>query len=159
MLIAVISDTHRVNKYINAAKNYIKDADVLIHLGDNVEDVDEIAKEFKGQLYVVKGNCYYSNKYPLEQVIEIMGKRIFITHGHLYSVKNNLNNIYYRARELEADIVLFGHTHTFMLEETLGMTFMNPGSISLPRLGKRYVGYIRLEEDEEPDIYVKELKE
>ena len=40
MLIAVISDTHRVAKYINIAKEYIKSADVLIHLGDNSEDIE-----------------------------------------------------------------------------------------------------------------------
>ena len=53
MLIAVISDTHRVAKYINIAKEYIKSADVLIHLGDNSEDIEELTNGFKGKVYGV----------------------------------------------------------------------------------------------------------
>lgn len=49
MRIAVISDTHRADKYIKLAKSLIKDADILIHLGDNIEDVDKLANGFKGR--------------------------------------------------------------------------------------------------------------
>ncbi|MGG7178800.1 metallophosphoesterase [Clostridium paraputrificum] len=158
MLVAVISDTHRMPKYIDIAKEYIKEADVLIHLGDNSEDIEELTREFNGQVYGVRGNCDFSNKYPKEQLINISGKRIFITHGDLYGVKYGMTNIYYKAKEVEADIVLFGHTHEQMIEEEGNIIFMNPGSISLPRLKGRYIGYIKLEENKKPDIYLKEVK-
>ena len=116
LLIAVISDTHRMGKYIELGRKYIKEADVLIHLGDNSEDIKELTKDFNGDVYGVRGNCDYSNTYPTEQILDIMGKKIFLTHGHLYGVKNNLNNIYYRAKELNADIVLFGHTHENLIK-------------------------------------------
>lgn len=158
MLIAVVSDTHRISKYINIAKNYIKEVDVLIHLGDNSEDIEELTKEFKGKVYGVRGNCDFTNKYPKENLIELEDKKIFLTHGDLYGVKYGMNNIYYKAKEVNADIVLFGHTHEQLLIEEDDIIFMNPGSISLPRLRGRYIGYIELEDGKIKDIYLKEVK-
>lgn len=159
MIIAVISDTHRMAKYIELGRKYIKEADVLIHLGDNSEDIKELVRDFKGDVYGVRGNCDYSNAYPTEQILDIMGEKIFLTHGHLYGVKNNLSNIYCRAKELNAGIVLFGHTHEGLLKDEDGIVFMNPGSISLPRLRGRYIGFIELEEEKKPHIYLKEVEE
>lgn len=158
MLVAVISDTHRIKKYINVAKEYIKSADVLIHLGDNTEDIEELTIGFKGKIYGVRGNCDFTNKYPKENIIELQGKRIFITHGDLYGVKYGLNNLYYRAKEVEADIVLFGHTHEQLILNEDGIIFMNPGSISLPRLRGRHIGYIELENGNVKDVILKEVK-
>ena len=159
MLIAVISDTHRVNKYINLAKNVIKDADILIHLGDNIEDVDILKDGFDGEVYAVAGNCDFSAKYPKEGMIEINGRKIFYTHGDLYGVKTTINNIYYRGRELGADVVLFGHTHEHGIERTEDLILMNPGSVSLPRLRGRYVGIIDIDDNGEIDTYLREVRE
>ena len=158
MLIAVISDTHRIHRYIEEAKQYIEGADVLIHLGDNTEDIPELTQNFHGDVYGVRGNCDISNAYPKEQLIELCGKRIFITHGDLYGVKYGMNNIFYKAKEINADIVLFGHTHQHFIDEEDGIKFMNPGSISLPRSMGRHIGYIDLEEGKEPVLYFKDLK-
>ena len=158
MLIAVISDTHKMNRYINIAKDYIKNADVLIHLGDNSEDIDNLSEGFKGDVYCVRGNCDESNRYPKEQYIELEGFKIFFTHGDLYGVKRSVNMLYYRAKELEADIALFGHTHQQMIEEYNGVILMNPGSISLPNFKGRYVGFIELEEGKIPNFYLKEVE-
>lgn len=157
MLIAVISDTHRMIKYINSAKELIKDVDILIHLGDNIDDVELLQQDFKGELYAVAGNCDYSKKYPKETIIEVNGRKIFFTHGDLYGVKSSINNIYYRGRELGVDIVLFGHTHQQLIEEEDGLILMNPGSISLPRSNGRYVGFIDIDETGKIDTHLKEI--
>lgn len=159
MLIAVISDTHRVKKYIDLAKNVIKDADILIHLGDNIEDVDILKDGFDGEVYAVAGNCDFSAKYPKENMIEVNGRKIFYTHGDLYGVKSTINNIYYRGRELDADVVLFGHTHEHGIERTEDLILMNPGSVSLPRSGGRYVGIIDIDDNGEVDTYLREVRE
>jgi putative phosphoesterase len=39
----------------------------------------------------------------------------------------------YRAKELKADIVCFGHSHVLGAEMINGTLFLNPGSIRLPR--------------------------
>lgn len=158
MLIAVISDTHRMIKYINLAKELIKDADILIHLGDNVEDVELLEQDFKGEVYAVAGNCDYSKKYPKENIIDVNGRKIFFTHGDLYGVKSSINNIYYRGRELEVDIVLFGHTHQQLIEEEGGLILMNPGSVSLPRFKGRYVGFIDVNDAGNIDTYLREIR-
>lgn len=158
MLIAVVSDTHRGMKYIKLAKDIIKKADILIHLGDNIEDAEVLKQSFDGEVYVVAGNCDYSVKYPKERIIEVNGRKIFFTHGDLYGVKSSINNIYYRGRELQADIVLFGHTHEQLIEKEDGITLMNPGSLSLPRFRGRYVGFIDISDDGDIDTYFKEIR-
>lgn len=158
MRIAVISDTHRAGKYINLAKKLIEDSDILIHLGDNIDDVELLSSGFKGKVYAVAGNCDFSSKYPKEGIIEVNGVKIFYTHGDLYGVKTTMTNIYYRGRELNADIVLFGHTHIHGIERTEEMTLMNPGSISLPHFKGRYVGIIDIDDEGNIDTYLRELK-
>ena len=158
MRIAVISDTHRSGKYINLAKQLIKDADILIHLGDNIDDVEPLSNGFKGKVYAVAGNCDFSSKYPKEGTIEVNGVKIFYTHGDLYGVKSTMTNIYYRGREVGADIVLFGHTHQQGIERTEELILMNPGSISLPHFKGRYVGIIDIDDDGNMDSYLRELK-
>lgn len=157
MLIAVVSDTHRSEAYVKSVKTLIKDADILIHLGDNVEDAEELEREFKGDVYIVAGNCDFSRKYPKDRLIEIEGKKIFMTHGDLYGVKMGLNNIYYKGREVGADIVLFGHTHQSIIERTNEIILMNPGSTSLPKLSKSSIGFISIN-DGEAEVYLKEIE-
>lgn len=159
MLIAVVSDTHRVTKYIDSAKELIKDADILIHLGDNIDDVEVLEHGFKGKVYAVAGNCDYSTKYPKEAIIEVNGRKIFFTHGDLYGVKSSMNSIYYKGKELEVDIVLFGHTHQHIIVEENGIIFMNPGSVSLPRLKGRYVGFININDEGNIDTYLNEIRD
>ena len=53
---------------------------------------------------------------------------IFMTHGHNYSVKNNLHALYGAARSLGADLVLYGHTHVAHFEFISGMYVLNPGA-------------------------------
>ena len=135
------------------AKELIKDADVLIHLGDNIDDVQELENGFKGEVYAVAGNCDYSTKYPKETIIEVNGRKIFFTHGDLYGVKSSINNIYYRGRELEVDIVLFGHTHQQIIEKEKGIILMNPGSVSLTKI-KRKMCWIYNDNDDRKDSYI-----
>ena len=39
MIVAVVSDTHRKMTYIEKVKKVIQEADILIHLGDNTDDI------------------------------------------------------------------------------------------------------------------------
>lgn len=111
MLIVVVSDIYRMNKFINLVKEVIKDVDILIYLGDNIEDVEIFERNFNGKVYVVVGNCDYLLKYFKEGIIEVCGKKIFYIYGDLYGVKSLINNIYYKGRELGVDVVLFGYIY------------------------------------------------
>ena len=122
MRIGVISDTHRCISSIEGLRDKIKGLDMLIHLGDNVDDVSIIQKYYKGKIINVKGNCDFSTNTPYDRIEEICGKKIFLTHGHRYGVKENLFKLRYKALETEADIVLYGHTHMGQIDFEEGNT-------------------------------------
>lgn len=157
MLVAIVSDTHRNNFYINKVKNVIEKADVLIHLGDNTADCDILNASFKGMVYGVSGNCDYFTKYPVEEVIEIEDKKVLITHGHEYEVKYGLGALINRAKELNVDAALFGHTHEALIEEYENIKFINPGSASLPRGRKNSIAFMEIEDGKPIEAYFYDL--
>jgi putative phosphoesterase len=147
MRIGVISDTHRSISGIDQLRDKIQGLDVLIHLGDNVDDTSIIEKYYKGKIISVRGNCDFSTSTPYDRVEEVFGKRIFITHGHRYNVKENLFRLRYKALETEADIVLYGHTHIGQIDFEEGIWYINPGSVSQPRDGAQSFAIISIKED------------
>ena len=147
MKIGVISDTHRYVGDATSLINSLGNVDLIVHLGDNIEDVEILSSVYKGKIINVRGNCDFSKKVPSELIEEIGGRRFFVTHGNRYDVKYDLSKLRYRALELEANIVLFGHTHVSQIEYIDGIWFINPGSPTLPRNGVRSVAIIGIEED------------
>lgn len=136
MRIGVVSDTHGFTDPVKKGLENLGELDLIIHLGDYAKDARSIEKVFNVKSEYVKGNSDDSKeKAEKEKVLELEGKRIFITHGHLYNVNNNLNTIFYRGLELNCDIILFGHTHipTKLIKENI--LILNPGSPVIPRGG------------------------
>jgi len=133
--IGVISDSHGILKYIDLAMEHLKDTELIIHAGDNYKDAKYIEKKYKIKVIGVTGNC---DTKGIEECIELLNdKKIFITHGHNYGVKMNINGIFYAGKQNDADIVIFGHSHIpfYAVEEE--MVLLNPGSVSLPRGGSK----------------------
>ena len=132
MNIGILSDTHKFTKYIDMAIEYLKDCDLIIHAGDNFSDSKYIHKMTKLGVIGVKGNCDFENVED-EITFEVEGYNIFVCHGHNYNVKSSLNDLEKKAKNIGADIVIFGHTHIPMNTTRDGILFLNPGSLSLPR--------------------------
>lgn len=128
------------------AAKMCKDADVVLHLGDNVSDVEIIKKEIGKDVIFVKGNCDIERSAKVEQLIELENKKILMTHGHEYGVKSSLLNLNYRAKELGADIALYGHSHIASIEKHDGVWFVNPGSVSLPRGLRHTIAFIEIKD-------------
>ncbi|KHD36987.1 serine/threonine protein phosphatase [Clostridium acetobutylicum] len=147
MLISVMSDTHLSKHYIKKACSNLTNVDVLIHLGDNVQDIDEIKKYYNGELIYIRGNCD-DEEIPSEKTFLLGGKKFFITHGDRYGVKYSMMKLEYRAKELEADIVLFGHTHISQIDFNDGIWYINPGSVSYPRNASNSTAYIEIVDGE-----------
>ncbi|MGK0468924.1 metallophosphoesterase [Clostridium sp.] len=147
MRIGVVSDTHRNVSSIELLGEKIKAMDVIIHLGDNIDDISIIKKYYKGKIINVKGNCDFSAKTPFDRVEDVGGKKIFLTHGHKYSVKENLYKLRYKALETGAHIVLYGHTHIAKIDFEEGIWYINPGSASEPRDGARSFAIININGD------------
>ncbi|MGL5244919.1 MAG: metallophosphoesterase [Sarcina sp.] len=155
MLIAIVSDTHNITSVMKKIKKLIANADVLIHLGDNIIDLEYLSVDFKGKVYGVRGNCDYENEGVLEQVIELNEKKIFMTHGDRYRVKFGLSNIFYRGKELGVDIILFGHTHEKFIIKQEGMLMVNPGSASLPKDDFASIAFLNINEKDIEVYYEK----
>ena len=51
----------------------------------------------------------------------------------MYGVKQSLMKLQYRALEVEADIVCYGHSHIAFAEKIGDQLFINPGSIRSPK--------------------------
>ena len=132
MRIGVFSDTHGD---ISAARRFfdsLAPLDYLFHLGDNAADGDKLAKLFACPVYAVRGNCDYRSDAPLERQVDLGGKRFLLLHGHQYYA---MSSLLYRAEEVHADMVLYGHTHMPDLSADGPRLLLNPGSLSRPRGG------------------------
>lgn len=134
-MILVVSDSHRFVKNLNqVVESYAPKLLAVLHLGDVTDDIYPLRLLYPAlQFYCVSGNSDAGSKEPLWRVVELGGKKIFMTHGHEYAVKSGYRKIEAEAVSHNADICLFGHTHEPVQFNKGGIIFMNPGSISLPR--------------------------
>ena len=129
MKILVLSDSHRAQQpMLDAVRRERPDA--IIHLGDHASDAQELSAEYPLlPLSVVRGNCdLFEDSVPETVLMNWEGVRIFATHGHRYGVKSGLLRLQYAAREKEAQVALFGHTHCAYCEELDGLWLLNPGA-------------------------------
>ena len=123
----VISDTHRNFSALEKLLPKMMENDYVFHLGDHENDILEYRKELKDKIHSVKGNCDGGGK---DEILEIEGVKILLTHGDRYGVKRSLFQLLLRAKEVGASAVFYGHTHIPEIEEIDGITFINPGCMT-----------------------------
>lgn len=130
MRILVVSDTHGNMDALKRVVMSQSSAEVVVHCGDGAAEAQELKSMFPEKMIIsVKGNCDFCCEAPQKECITIEGKKLFITHGHLYGVKGGLYTLSCAAREEDADIVLFGHTHIPTEIYDDGLYMLNPGSL------------------------------
>jgi uncharacterized protein len=140
--VLIVSDSHGSTEILDAIKEkHVGEVDQMIHCGDSELTVGN--NSISG-FTIVKGNCDFYGDFPEEAMVEVEGYKILVVHGHLYSVKSSLLSLSYRAEEMGANIVCFGHSHLLGAEKIQDVLFVNPGSIRLPR-GRRERTYVILE--------------
>ncbi len=125
----ILSDSHRDFKSIQAAIDANCDINLIIHAGDVHRDVEDIMCLYPliPCAYVLGNNDFSVWDVPYDRFFEFGGKKIFLTHGHNYSVKATPHRVIAEAERRGADICIFGHTHSRHLE-TGDITVINPGS-------------------------------
>ncbi|AZU63535.1 metallophosphoesterase family protein [Neobacillus mesonae] len=139
--VLIVSDSHGLTKELEFIRErHLQEVDLMIHCGDSQLMPDN--KAITGY-FTVAGNCDFGS-FPEELISDVAGKKFFITHGHRYSVKSSLMPLKYKAQEVSADIVCFGHSHVLGAEVVDGTLFVNPGSIRLPR-GRSEKTYVILD--------------
>lgn len=158
MKLMIASDIHGSSYYcrkmIEAYRQ--EEADRLLLLGDllyhgprndlpkdyNPKEVISMLNEIKNELLCVRGNCdtevdQMVLNFPILAeycLLELDGRTVFATHGHNF----NLDNL---PMLKEGDILLNGHTHIPANQNMGTYTYMNPGSISIPKEGSAH-GYM-----------------
>ncbi|MBR3588730.1 MAG: YfcE family phosphodiesterase [Clostridia bacterium] len=130
MRILVLSDSHNDYLSLKKAVETHPTAEVVVFLGDGERDLDRIddALQLK-HVIKVKGNCDIASELNENVVQTICTKKFFITHGYVENVKFGIDRLVYKGQSLDADIILYGHTHTPVNKYIDGVYVFNPGSI------------------------------
>ncbi|WP_261815711.1 phosphodiesterase [Vibrio gallicus] len=100
-------------------------------------EVAELLNQYKQQIIAVRGNCdsevdQMLLEFPVlsdfAQILLEDGKRLFLTHGHLYNQD--------RLPPLNSgDVLAHGHTHLPVAQCMGDYILFNPGSVTLPKGG------------------------
>lgn len=129
MKILILSDSHRNIENLVAAVERER-PDHILHLGDYGNDCAVLGLQFKDTpIDVVCGNCDGMVDLPNELELMLAGKKVFMTHGHRYGVKRNLESLVNEGYAVYADVVLYGHTHIQDMQSYGDMLIINPGSV------------------------------
>lgn len=131
MKIIAVSDSHGSESELISIVRKHRSAEVVIFCGDGNHDIDTVRMRFPEKMvYAVKGNCDWYCSYPNVEELDLCGKHILITHGHVFGVKNGYYTISIFGRSRKADIVVFGHTHKQVSAVDGNMLLVNPGSVA-----------------------------
>ncbi len=155
MKILVASDIHGSASYAEQLLEAFRreEADKLLLLGDILyhgprndlpagyapKKVIELLSPLRDRILCVRGNCdtevdQMVLPFPIlaDYCLLYIGNRaIFATHGHNHNEE--------KLPPLgEGDILLHGHTHIPVCADRNGYTYMNPGSVSIPKEGSAH---------------------
>ena len=138
MKILICSDSHTRLDYFQKVID-LEEPEMIIFGGDHSTDAIDMSLVYSEIPFkIVRGNTDYFDKDTRDiEIFEVNGKKVFLTHGHLFGVKSNLNEIEKKAVSENADICIFGHTHREYMKEIDGITYLNPGALQ----DRKYVIY------------------
>lgn len=152
MKIMIASDIHGSAYYCDMLLKAFdaEGADKLLLLGDilyhgprndlpreyNPKRVIELLNGYNDKLLCVRGNCdsevdqmVLNFSIMADYAVILAGKKvIYATHGHTFN-EDNLPPLQ------QGDILLHGHTHVPMYKPHENYTYINPGSVSIPKNG------------------------
>lgn len=147
MRILIVSDTHRNNNTFLNLIEKIGPMDMVVHCGD-AEGGEHLFSEASGCPFeIVRGNNDFFSNLPREKEFNILQYKVWLLHGHNYSVSMGYEYIRQEALEREVDIVMCGHTHRPVVLHEERFTIVNPGSLSYPRQENRKPSYVLMEID------------
>ncbi len=148
MKLLFISDIHGIKTNLKKIKERFEElhCDKLVVLGDiyyigprnmmiegyDITYVNAWLSSFKDKLICIKGNCdsevdQMVSPFPIVSdlgLISTINEDIYLTHGHIYN-ESNWNKTH--------STLVYGHLHKPFIKEIETNTYINPGSISLPK--------------------------
>lgn len=135
--VIVFSDSHGMLKNALKALKEAGKVDLILHAGDYYRDALKLADGAGLPYRAVRGNCDRFAEGDDEELIELAGHRVLLTHGHLIEPGRWYEGLLARAGKCGAGTVVFGHTHMVEVIREAGVLLFNPGSISKPRAGQQ----------------------
>lgn len=137
--VGIVSDSHGRYEALERMLDQAPDVAAWIHCGDYYRDGEDLAIAAGVPVYAVMGNNdYYSDSQGPEcRSVTIGGVTIVAIHGHQWYGAERVQQLVALGKQQGAALVAFGHTHRRFLETVGGITVVNPGSIALPRDGRR----------------------
>ena len=139
--IGVLSDSHGDWRNLERLISQMGHVDAVCFLGDIDRDADHL-QELLGTapdppaLFAVCGNNDLASLRPYDLLSELGGKRIFMTHGHRYRVRQGTDELVRKAKSLGAEVALYGHTHEAYCSYDSGILAVNPGAAGNPWGGR-----------------------
>jgi uncharacterized protein len=145
--IGLISDTHYQDRLFNLPPGLADvwtNIDLILHAGDIGDlSVLDLLSKF-APVMAVHGNDEPDNvlkELPYQQIVAISGFGILLWHSHYPDPEeekskrkgawgSKLERIAVRGCEVNAKIVVFGHTHVPMIYRQGDMLLINPGALS-----------------------------
>ena len=131
MRIGVISDTHGNVQVIRRMLAAAEPVDGWLHAGDYSQDARFLAEWSGVPVTVVAGNCDGRVATLPDEYVEAGARKIWLTHGHRYGVKQDLSDLLWWARQFEVQAVVFGHTHIPYCRRHGEVLALNPDGIFL----------------------------
>ena len=118
MRVAILSDTHGLLR--PEVAEHLKTADAILHGGDiNKPGIVDQLEQY-APLYAVRGNNdkEWAEQLSHDLTITLGGVTFCMVHNKK-EVPADLDGV---------DVVVFGHSHKYLLEEKDGLLWLNPGS-------------------------------
>lgn len=139
MRIIILSDTHGLLRPEVLAA--LEGADAIVHGGDiNTQAVVDTLESY-APLHVVRGNNdkEWAEGLPHELRFTLAGVRFFVVHN-----KKDIP-----AGLKDVDVVVYGHSHKWAMEEKDGVLWLNPGSCGKRRFDQEITFCVMTAQDGE----------
>lgn len=146
-MLVVVGDTHGTASAHLEGKVLadVKEADVVLHTGDFLtESVLDEFEEVSRRFVAVHGNNdsrEVCERVPAQVTVTELGLRVVMVHGNNHS-HTGLEML---GREADADVVVFGHSHSPQIISTDQVYLFNPGSYAMPRQFRAAYGIMEKE--------------
>lgn len=136
MKLIVLSDTHlKTGEIPKQLQSILKDCDLIVHAGDFSTLKAYQAFNATGKLKAVYGNddsLEIKQLLPERLKFEVEGVKIGVIHEGGLSVMDTTAQGYL-AKEMEVDVLIFGHLHRPLIERK-DVMLVCPGSPTKPRM-------------------------
>jgi putative phosphoesterase len=143
--IIAISDTHMENELSKSLLELAGGADIILHAGDFVsKDIYDSLADL-GRIEAVCGNAdlpEIKRLLPARAAFEVDGVKIGLVHMASHSPGPGAKML---AREMEVDILVFGHLHRPYIERD-DKILLCPGSPTVPRMSPPTAAVIEIDD-------------